>query len=153
MVEVNNPGQVQDSSSPRAEERSIDPRGYIQINLRTSNRISVHGSILPVNKNGLLAENHTHPKEVPDWSNLGVIHKNALPPRASFFIYDNYTDALTRDPLRSKTLSLSGTWKFSLFKSPFDAPPFYEPDFDARAWGSIEVPGMWQLQGFGKGPQ
>jgi beta-galactosidase len=153
MVEVNGPGQVQDSSISGTEEHSIDPRGYIHINLRTSNRISVHDIILPVNQNGLIAETHTHPKEQPDWSNLGVIHKNTLPPRASFFIYDNLADALTRDPLKSKTHPLSGTWKFSLANSPFDAPPFYEPNFNARTWGSIEVPGMWQLQGYGKGPQ
>jgi beta-galactosidase len=52
------------------------------------------------------------------------------------------------------TKKRSGTWKFSLAKSPFDAPSdFFEKNFDAEKWGDIKVPGMWQLQGYGKGPQ
>ena len=75
-------------------------------------------------------------------------------PRASFVTYNNVKDACKRDVTRSKTLSLSGTWKFSLAKSPFDAAPdFFRPRFNASSWGKIEVPGMWQLQGYGKGPQ
>ncbi len=101
-----------------------------------------------------MTETHTFPEGLPDWSNLEVIHKNTLPPRASFLPYDNVADALTRDPSKSKTLSLSGTWKFSLEDSPFDAPvTFFDPGFDTTEWGKIEVPGMWQLQGYGKGPQ
>jgi beta-galactosidase len=101
-----------------------------------------------------MTETHTFPKGLPDWSNLEVIHKNTLPPRASFHLYDNEANALTRDTTKSRSLSLSGTWKFSLAKSPFDAPrDFFEKNFDAQKWGKIEVPGMWQLQGYGKGPQ
>jgi beta-galactosidase len=101
-----------------------------------------------------MTETHTFPKGLPDWSNLEVIHKNTLPPRASFHLYDNEANALTRDTTKSRSLSLSGTWKFSLAKSPFDAPlDFFEKKFDAQKWGKIEVPGMWQLQGYGKGPR
>ena len=96
----------------------------------------------------------TFPAALPDWSNLAVLHRNTLPPRANFLIYDNVEDALRRDVAKSKTLSLSGTWKFILSKSPFEAPPnFFEPKFDVVEWADIKVPGMWQLQGFGKGPQ
>jgi beta-galactosidase len=101
-----------------------------------------------------MTEPHTFPKFIPDWSNLKVIHKNTLPPRATFHLYDNESDALTRDTSKSKSLSLSGIWKFSLAKSPFDAPAdFFEKEFDAQKWGQIQVPGMWQLQGYGRGPQ
>lgn len=97
---------------------------------------------------------HTFPTKLPDWSNIDVLHRNTLPPRASFYVYDNVKDALTRDVSKSKTLSLSGTWKFSLAKSPFDVPEgFQDPKFDSKSWGNIKVPGMWQLQGYGKGPQ
>lgn len=85
---------------------------------------------------------------------MEVIHRNTLPPRASFYLYNNDSDALARDPSKSKTLSLSGTWKFSVAKSPFDVPEgFQNPKFDVDKWGEIKVPGMWQLQGFGRGPQ
>jgi beta-galactosidase len=96
---------------------------------------------------------HTFPPATPDWSNIEVLHRNTLPPRASFFVYDNVKDALRRDVSKSRTFSLSGTWKFDLAKGPYVAPPdFFERDFDAAEWSDIKVPGMWQMQGYGKGP-
>lgn len=101
-----------------------------------------------------MAKSHTFPKELPDWSNLEVLHRNTLPPRANFVLFDSEEDALTRDVSKAKSHSLSGTWKFSLAKSPFDAPTdLFDDKFDCEKWGDIEVPGMWQLQGYGKGPQ
>lgn len=91
---------------------------------------------------------------LPDWSNLAVLHKNTLPPRASFYIYENEQDALLRDVAKSKTLTLNGIWKFKLDKYPEEpARDFFETEFDASRWGDITVPGIWQLQGYGKGPQ
>ena len=122
--------------------------GYVHINLRTSE--NAQGDRETPKKD----ETHTFPSSSPDWSNYNVLHKNTLPPRASFFVYNNGSDAYTRDVGKSKTLSLSGKWKFHLAKSPFDAPPdFFDPKFDSSSWGLIKVPGMWQLQGYGKGPQ
>jgi beta-galactosidase len=94
------------------------------------------------------------PSLQPDWSNLKILHRNTLPPRSWFHIYRNESDALTRDISKSYTKSLSGTWKFKLESFPLEpAPPFYKTDFDATEWDDIQVPGMWQLQGHGKGPQ
>jgi beta-galactosidase len=143
----------------RAGEHGEDPRteecshGFVHIHLSTEHQQS-SPAILSSSKYLKMMEAHTFPKDVPDWSNLNVIHKNTLPPRATFHLYDNESDALTRDTSKSKSLSLSGTWKFSLAKSPFDAPvDFFEKEFDAQKWGQIQVPGMWQLQGYGRGPQ
>lgn len=95
-----------------------------------------------------------HPADVPDWNNLKVLHKNTLAPRAYFHNYTSEADALTYDVTKSKTLSLSGTWKFQHAYSPFEAPEGFEaPSFDTSKWSDIAVPGMWQLQGYGKGPQ
>ena len=89
----------------------------------------------------------------PDWSNLEVIHRNTLPPRSHFFLYDNEADALTHDTTRAKAQCLSGKWKFALSKSPFEGPrEFFRRDFDTYGFTDINVPGMWQLQGHGKGP-
>jgi beta-galactosidase len=96
----------------------------------------------------------SYPMQAPDWCNLNVLHKNTLPPRSSFHIYDSVEDALSRDIAKSKTYSLSGTWKFKLDPYPIEpAAEFFEPGFDTSKWGDIQVPGMWQLQGYGKGPQ
>lgn len=55
---------------------------------------------------------------------------------------------------RSRAALLSGTWGFDLAKSPFEGPrDFYRSDFDHGKWKLTKVPSMWQLEGFGKGPQ
>ncbi|CAO2649158.1 Nn.00g101070.m01.CDS01 [Neocucurbitaria sp. VM-36] len=95
-----------------------------------------------------------HPTETPDWNNLKVLHRHTLPVRAYFHNYTSETDALTYNVTKSKTRSLSGTWKFQHASSPFEAPEGFETiSFDTSKWSDIAVPGMWQLQGFGKGPQ
>lgn len=91
------------------------------------------------------------PRSAPDWSNLNVIHRNTLPPRSHFFLYDNEADALSKDVGRSRALCLNGTWRFHLANSPFDAPNKFPPTLlHDSSFSDIEVPGMWQLQGHGK---
>ncbi|KAK3381497.1 glycoside hydrolase family 2 protein [Podospora didyma] len=103
---------------------------------------------------------HVHPKSTPDWNNLKVIHRNTLPPRSHFFLYETADDALSRNVSRSKSQRLSGghQWLFHLSKSPLEGPTdFYSKSYSALAvdpdWSSITVPSMWQREGFGKGPQ
>lgn len=94
-----------------------------------------------------------HPASQPDWNNLTVIHKNNLPPRANFHIYNRIQDALDYDSTKSNTYSLSGTWKFKLAENPFEGPGgFEDPTFNTAEWDNITVPSMWQLNGYGKGP-
>lgn len=143
-------GHQQDED--RSETSSIDSNGFVLISRSVHNTPSYAARPEPNEVN--MTETHTFPKALPDWSNLEVLHKNTLPPRATFFLYNSSEDALTRDTSKSKTLSLSGTWEFSLAKSPFDVPEdFFNPSYNTTEWGKIEVPGMWQLQGYGKGPQ
>lgn len=90
------------------------------------------------------------PSDLPDWNNLNVIHRNALQPRAYFFPYRTRSDALSYDISRSNALCLSGTWRFKHTANPFEAPEgFANPDYDVSDWDDVQVPGMWQLQGFG----
>ncbi|KAK8121527.1 Glycosyl hydrolase family 2 [Apiospora kogelbergensis] len=78
---------------------------------------------------------NVRPDHVPDWSNL-------------------QRDALSSDVSRARSLLLSGTWGFHLSHGPFNGPTaFWEPGFDNARWDLVQVPGMWQCQGFGKGPQ
>jgi beta-galactosidase len=101
-----------------------------------------------------MAHENKFPPSVPPWNNLSTIHENTLPPRASFFPYRNPSSALSYDPSNSLSQSLSGTWSFHLSNDPFSAPQdFHRQDYDISKWGKIEVPGMWQLQGYGRGPQ
>jgi beta-galactosidase len=47
-------------------------------------------------------------------------------------------------------LSLNGPWKFSWVKTPSERPQgFYKLDYSCTEWDEIQVPGNWELQGFG----
>jgi beta-galactosidase len=91
------------------------------------------------------------PKDLPDWNNLQVLHRNTLPPRTSFFNSTNPEKALSYDITQTETISLNGTWKFLLSDSPYSAPEGFEKEgFDTSGWSDIKVPSMWQLEGHGK---
>lgn len=95
-----------------------------------------------------------YPPTVTDWNNLQVIHRNTLPPRPHFFIYDDEYSALSRDTKAARAQCLSGTWKFHVSKSPLEGPSnFFNRGFDISGFDDIQVPGMWQCQGHGQGPQ
>ena len=77
---------------------------------------------------------------MPDWQAPDVYEINRLPMHAS---------------VRSDvpTLSLDGTWQFRWFDS-FDEQTylhsgFEAPAFDDSDWGTMPVPGMWELNGYG----
>lgn len=76
----------------------------------------------------------------PDWENADVTNRRRLPMTATF----STTQTLTK--------SLNGKWRFRHLDRP-DAPgsqdKFYNPGFNTLGWGEIEVPGLWELQGYG----
>ncbi|TLS24054.1 hypothetical protein PpBr36_08586 [Pyricularia pennisetigena] len=94
------------------------------------------------------------PEKQPDFNNFDIIHRNTLPPRSYFFLYGNEKDALSYDTSKAKCQRLSGKkWKFSFSKNPFEGEiDFYKESFDVSDWDEVQVPGMWNLQGYGKGP-
>jgi beta-galactosidase len=97
-----------------------------------------------------------HPPWRPDWNNLAILHRNTIQPRANFYLWNSAEDALSYDISKSRLYSLSGTWRFNLARNPFEAPIGFEAieyDFNTSGWHDLAVPGMWQLNGHGKGPQ
>lgn len=76
--------------------------------------------------------------QMEDWQNPDLFERNRLPMRATF----------TTD--QQKTLSLNGIWQFNLCQNPSSrATGFQTVDFNDSEWGSIPVPGMWELNGYG----
>jgi len=88
---------------------------------------------------------------VYDWENPAIIARNRELPHATYVLYSDVKSALKEEPDTSPYyLSLNGTWKFSWTRSPDQRPQaFKEPGFDVSGWDNIEVPGNWELQGFG----
>ncbi|NLG50804.1 MAG: DUF4981 domain-containing protein [Chloroflexi bacterium] len=79
-----------------------------------------------------------------DWENPLVVGRNKEPGRASFIPLD-------ADGRSTRTLSLNGEWRFHCAPNPATAPVgFYADDYDDSDWGTIAVPGNWQLQGYDK---
>ena len=77
------------------------------------------------------------PAVMPDWQNPGVVERNRLPMHASF------------TPAEQETIDLSGDWKF-YFNETIDGrlKGFEAAGYDDSAWGTIPVPGHWELTGF-----
>ncbi|KIX96139.1 uncharacterized protein Z520_07917 [Fonsecaea multimorphosa CBS 102226] len=80
----------------------------------------------------------------PDWCNQKIFQRNRLPPR-SYYIPDT-------------SVCLNGKWSFSYSRSPQQAPDCKtfstKSPFDLKrqevSWAPIDVPGHWQLQGYGR---
>ena len=86
-------------------------------------------------------------------TNPKLVNINKLSPRSSFFSFTNATDAKNASfsSKGSNVLLLNGTWKFN-YTDNFSQRPlkdFYNLQFDAQNWSNINVPGNWELQGFG----
>ena len=75
---------------------------------------------------------------------LQVNEINRLPVHTSFLAYDIDT------PQANRYLSLDGDWKFHWVANLNERPTdFYRTDLDDRAWATMPVPGMWELNGYG----
>jgi beta-galactosidase len=90
-------------------------------------------------------------KELLEWKNPEVFGINKLPPRAHFFPFSTIDQAVMGDKESSEWfLSLNGTWKFHWVRKPVDRPVnFFKMDYNIDDWVDIEVPGNWEMQGFG----
>jgi beta-galactosidase len=88
-------------------------------------------------------------QDTPEWQDPEVFQRGQLPPHATLVPYPTVDDALAG--AGSPWLqTLNGRWRFHWATTPAEAPAGFErPDFDASAWDEIQVPGTWQLQGFG----
>ena len=86
-----------------------------------------------------------------DWENPAIFQQNRLPARATFMNFADRESAISDDYSRSPYfLSLSGKWKFNWVSKPADRPvDFYKVKYDINSWKEINVPGNWELQGYG----
>ena len=68
---------------------------------------------------------------------------------------DPEVNAVNRLPMRSsfeagERLSLDGIWRFMWVRDASDRPEgIWRTDYDDRAWGTMPVPGIWEVNGYG----
>ena len=86
-----------------------------------------------------------------EWHDMEVNNVNRMPVHTTFFAFENEELALKGDMTKSKNfLSLHGNWKFNWVENADKRPAdFYKTDLDDSAWGTMPVPGMWELNGYG----
>ena len=88
--------------------------------------------------------------EVPNWENPQIIGRNKVPAHAFMRPYADDKNLLS-DKASGRIQSLNGKWKFHWVGHPDSRPAeFYRTDFDVGEWPSIDVPGNWQTQGYGR---
>lgn len=90
-------------------------------------------------------------KKLPYWRDMHVLSVNKQAPRSSFMTYDNEKEALSSKYENSKYYKLlNGTWKFYFTEDQRQLPANLEnPSTSFSEWHDIQVPGNWELQGFG----
>ena len=86
-----------------------------------------------------------------EWEDPEIFAENREYPTASFMRFQNLDQAAINDyKLSPYYKSLNGSWKFNWVRKPMDRPiDFYKPNFDTDAWDEIEVPGNWEVLGYG----
>lgn len=85
------------------------------------------------------------------WQNPEVNEENRLPMHSAFFAYESEAKATENVKEQSANfLSLNGTWKFKWVQNAWQRPKdFFKTDLNDRGWDNIEVPGVWELNGYG----
>ena len=85
------------------------------------------------------------------WNNLKVMQENKIAPHTQVIPYANESAIENLDYYGSPYCKLlNGKWNFSYYDNPEQVPKkFYGKKYDVTKWGSIEVPGNIELQGYG----
>lgn len=86
-----------------------------------------------------------------EWDDPRVNAVNRLPMHSSYFSYENREKAEQGDKTASSNfLSLDGNWKFNWVENRDQRPTdFFRTDFNDSSWGTMPVPGNWEMNGYG----
>ena len=88
-----------------------------------------------------------------EWKDMEVNEINRLPLHTTAFPFENDEEARHDMTASKRFLSIDGTWRFFWTANADDPIPegFFAPDFDDSKWGTMPVPGIWELQRNSKG--
>ena len=84
------------------------------------------------------------------YENLNVLHENTMPARAYYIPASKRMDNLMEHSEESDRMQLlNGTWKFQYYNSIYDIQEsFFEKDYDTEKFDEIQVPSVWQMEGY-----
>lgn len=87
-----------------------------------------------------------------EWHDPAVNSINRAPMHASYFAYENTEMAVEGVKENSENyMSLNGVWNFNWVRDANLRPrTFFAVDYDDNQWDKIEVPGIWEVNGYGE---
>ena len=90
-------------------------------------------------------------RNLPYWKDVSVVQVNKEYPRTQFMTYDNKTEALNnRFEESNYHISLNGRWRFFFVDGYKQLPGnITDSTVSFNGWKEINVPGNWEMQGFG----
>ena len=86
-----------------------------------------------------------------EWLDPNVNEINRAPMHTNYFAYESEEDALKGDRENSDNfMTLNGTWKFNWVEHADQRPTdFFKTNFNDKGWDDLQVPGIWELNGYG----
>lgn len=86
-----------------------------------------------------------------EWQNPDINAVNRLPMHTHYFAYENDEAASKGNKEQSSLfMSLNGTWKFNWVKDADSRPTdFWKTSFNDKGWDNLQVPAVWELNGYG----
>ena len=86
-----------------------------------------------------------------EWRNPEINAVNRAPMHTNYFAFEN-ADAAKKANKKQSTnyMTLNGTWKFNWVKDADSRPTdFWETGFNDKGWDDLQVPAVWELNGYG----
>lgn len=97
------------------------------------------------------ASNGVYAQTFKEWRDPEVNQVNRAPMHTNYFAYGSKEEAAQSQRDKSDLfMSLNGKWKFNWVKNADQRPTdFFQEGFNDKGWDEIQVPGLWELQGYG----
>ena len=85
-----------------------------------------------------------------EWQDPAINAINRAPMHTNYFAYESAEAAKGDKEESSNFMTLNGIWKFDWVANA-DARPtdFWKQDFNDKGWNDLQVPGVWELNGYG----
>ena len=86
-----------------------------------------------------------------EWRNPEINAVNRAPMHTNYFAFENADAAKKADKKQSTNyMTLNGTWKFNWVKDADSRPTdFWKTSFNDKGWDDLQVPAVWELNGYG----
>ena len=84
------------------------------------------------------------------YENLHILHENTMPDRAYYIPASERMNCLVEEREKSDRIQmLNGEWAFRYFDSIYQLTEnFYEEEYSLESFDKVQVPGVWQNQGY-----